>query len=264
MMPRRRSGSYQQPRRRFRARTCQHSKHEDGASIGRFGYDGRSGQGSSAHSRVPWNGVRARQVRVQKSVHEAVMKLYSYVVEHDTGYAPNPYFGFCTLCRCKFKGRKNVVELAKEDDWVIGTGGAGEQSAGHGRLVYAMRVDEKLPREKYFSDSRFAKKKPVKKSTSAYETTRGDNEPPLNAFERHEQFALISRHFYYFGANAIDIPKRFGHLEHKGRGFHNHFDQKEIRRFVEWLEKKWKPGVHGEPCQLVGNPKGSKRCKSSC
>jgi hypothetical protein len=74
------------------------------------------------------------------------MKLFSYVVEHDNGYAPNPYFGVCTLCGCKFEGRRNIVQLAKEGDWVVGTGGASTKSAGHGKLLYAMRVDKKLTR----------------------------------------------------------------------------------------------------------------------
>jgi Nucleotide modification associated domain 2 len=195
------------------------------------------------------------------------MTLYSYVVEHDNGYAPNPYFGLCTLCRCKFgkrpEGKSNIVELAKEGDWVIGTGGASKRSAGHGKLVYAMLVDEKLTRAKYFSDSRFAQKKSVK--TGTYKQTRGDNEPPRDDFEKHFQFALTSRHFYYFGANAIDIPKEFA-LEKKGPGFRSHFDPADVRRFVEWLERTYKPGKHGEPCyrEPVDNPKGSKRCKSSC
>jgi hypothetical protein len=144
---------------------------------------------------------------MHKSVQEVAVNLYSYVVEHDTGYAPNPYFGFCTLCRCKFRksaaGRKNIVELAKEGDWVIGTGGASKRSAGHGKLVYAMLVTEKLTREKYSSDSRFAEKKPVNTSTSTYERKRGDNKRPRKVFEKREQFVLISRHFYYFGSNAI-------------------------------------------------------------
>lgn len=68
------------------------------------------------------------------------MKLFSDVVVHDKGHAPNPYFGFCTLCRCKFKksrkARQNIVELADRGDWVIGTGGANRRkSAGHGKLV---------------------------------------------------------------------------------------------------------------------------------
>lgn len=200
------------------------------------------------------------------------MEVYSYVVEHDNGYAPNPYFGFCTLCRCKFRKRpevkRNIVEMAKEGDWVVGTGGANRRkSAGHGKLVYAMRVDEKLTRREYFTDSRFAQKKPL--TIGTYKQTRGDNEPPRNDFEKHNQFALVSRHFYYFGANAIDIPKEFleeFNLEKKGPSHRRVFGQADIRRFVEWLERTCKPGKHGEPCyqEPVDNPNGSKRCKSSC
>lgn len=193
------------------------------------------------------------------------MKVYSYVVEHDNGYAPNPYFNFCTLCRCKFEGgkNKNIVQLAEEGDWVIGTGGASKRSAGHGKLVYAMRVDEKLTRWKYFTDSRFEQKKPVK--TGTYKQTRGDNEPPRNDFEKHNQFALVSRYFYYFGKKAKAIPEEFN-LEKKGPWFRSHFDPADVRRFVEWLERTYKPGKHGEPCyqEPIDNPKGSKRCKSSC
>jgi hypothetical protein len=191
------------------------------------------------------------------------MKLYSYVVDHDTGYAPNPYFRVCTLCRCKYrespKGRKNIVELAREGDWIVGTGGADpRKSAGHGKLVYAMRVDEKLTREKYYADARFAKKRVGK--------PLGDNEPPSGDFENHEQYALISRHFYYFGARAIDIPKQAPkNLEKRGPGFRCDFAPADIGRFVEWLENRHKPGRHGEPCQrLVDEPKGSNRWKSSC
>jgi hypothetical protein len=28
--------------------------------------------------------------------------LFSYVVDHDEGYSPNPVGGFCTLANCKF------------------------------------------------------------------------------------------------------------------------------------------------------------------
>jgi hypothetical protein len=153
------------------------------------------------------------------------VKLYSYVVEHDTGYAPNPYFDFCTLCRCKFnekgeaaqdlnKGRKNIVELAVEGDWVVGTGGVSKKSVGrHGTLIYAMHVDHKITRQAYYNASQFArKKKPTQTAPSTYEQTRGDNEKPRNVFEEKE-FVLISEHFYYFGAKAKDIPQEFDHFE---------------------------------------------------
>jgi hypothetical protein len=196
-----------------------------------------------------------------------VVKIYSYVVEHDNGYAPNPYFGVCTLCRCKFRkhpaGKRNIVELAEEGNWIVGTGGASNRSAGHGKLVYAMRVVEKPTRAEYFSDGRFAQKKPVK--TGTYKQTRGDNERPNDDFEKHFQFALVSHQFYYFGANAIDIPKEFD-LEKRGPGFRSHFDLADIRRFIEWLEKTYRPGKHGEPCyqEPIDKLGGKRRCKSPC
>jgi Nucleotide modification associated domain 2 len=192
-------------------------------------------------------------------------KLYSYVVEHDNGHAPNPYFGVCTLCRCKFRDGprkpKNVVELAEQGDWIVGTGGANaRKSAGYGTLVYAMRVDEKLRRDEYFADLRFRNKRPL--TTGAYARTRGDNSRPSNQFEKRDQFALISRHFYYFGANATRIPDGFADVEKKGPGFKKHFDSAYVARFVRWLEQNHKPGKHGEPCQReVEKRKG---CTLSC
>ena len=196
------------------------------------------------------------------------MKLYSYVVEHDNGYAPNPYFGVCTLCGCKFegRGRKNIVQLAKEGDWVIGTGGASIKSAGHGKLVYAMRVDKKLTRWEYFTESRFEQKK--RAQTGTYKQTRGDNQDPRkdgqNAFWREaprlsdrkdKQFVLVSQHFYYFGAKAIPIPEEFKRekpegfkLEKKGPGFRSHFDQEDIR----WCAAVGQPEKHSSK-SISGN-----------
>lgn len=110
--------------------------------------------------------------------------------------------------------------MAEKGDWVVGTGGASKKSAGHGKLIYAMRVDKKLTRWDYFIESRFEEKKP---------------ERPHGEFQKHKQFALVSRYFYYFGANAIDIPKRFD-LEKNRRGFH-YVDPANFRLFLEWLER---------------------------
>ncbi len=78
-------------------------------------------------------------------------KLYSYVVDHDHGFAPCPFCGFCTLAKCKYGSKKrNIVEMAEEGDWIAGTGGVDLcKSAGHGKLIYAMRVDEKIPLREY-------------------------------------------------------------------------------------------------------------------
>jgi hypothetical protein len=179
------------------------------------------------------------------------VRIYSYVVDHDEGRRPDPYFKVCTLCGCKCRSSRekprNVEELAEKGDWVIATGGASKRSAGRGKLIYAMRVDEKLTREKYYKDPRFAKKKP---------------ERPVVDFEKREQFALVSRHFYYFGAEAKDI--RGFKVEKNCRGFH-YVDPADFRPFLEWLEKEYKLGKHGEPCgKVVDESRGKTRCRSSC
>ncbi len=194
------------------------------------------------------------------------MKLFSYVVEHDTGDAPNPYFGFCTLCRCKYRkdpaARLNVVELAKramangEVVWVVGTGGANpNRSAGNGKLVYAMRVDEVLTRGEYYKDPRFERKKLP---------PNGDNVRPKGIFETHEQYALVSRHFYYFGNEAIEIPVALRRVEKRGRGFRSRFDCAFVERFVRWIECH-KRGLHGQPWMEESVALMEARaCKSYC
>src|ERR1700741_1483375 len=149
-------------------------------------------------------------------------RLFSYVVEHDTGEAPNPYFGFCTLCLCKFRESptkpRNVVELAQEGDWILGTGGANsKKSGGNGTLVYAMKVDRKITLGEYYSNPAYACKKPAQ--NGSFSRQRGDNKRPRSPFERQRRFVLISRHFYYFGdkAKAIPLSKR-RHVEKRGVG----------------------------------------------
>lgn len=196
-------------------------------------------------------------------------KLFSYVVQHDTGHAPNPYFGVCTLCCCKHKKCRekppNVVELAEPGDWIVGTGGADlTRSAGHHKLVYAMQVDEKMTRGDYFRCQTFACKK--KSGTEHDNHSKGDNIKPTNRFERDEQFVLISRNrFYYFGNKAKPIPRdRFPRLEKRGPGFRSDFDDVYIKRFEKWITRH-RAGKHGDSCmQQSSRERGIKKCKSSC
>jgi len=41
--------------------------------------------------------------------------LYSYVVRYDSGFAPNPFGGYCTLATCKPEIRKT----AQLGDWLV-------------------------------------------------------------------------------------------------------------------------------------------------
>lgn len=166
-------------------------------------------------------------------------KLFSYVVHHDLGFAPHPFGGFCTLAKCKFgtAGKRNIVELAQTGDWIAGTGGADlKRSAGHGKLVYAMRVDEVVPLGTY---------------CEAHRGDRLDAEPEADGAGR---LALISHHFYYFGRNAIalsGIPRRhLGHpFEKAGPGHRSDFTGAFVDAFAAWLKANYKVGVHGLPCR---------------
>src|SRR5262245_19102367 len=82
------------------------------------------------------------------------VRLHSYVVARDYGFAPNPFFGFCTLATCKPRLRS----VAQVGDWIVGTG-----SKKHKRerfVVYAMRVTGTLTFNQYWADGRFQSKKP--------------------------------------------------------------------------------------------------------
>ena len=169
-------------------------------------------------------------------------KLFSYVVQHDTGLAPNAEGRYCTLAVCKFgtPQHRNIVELTEIGDWILGTGGADPHlSTGHGTIIYLMRVDEKLtlrtykrqPRFKHRADARFAR-----------HISRG-------------RLALISHTFYYFGRDAVPIATiplttlgLAGDLEKRGPGFRSDFDEAFIRQLVTWTDEHWKRGRHGEPC----------------
>ncbi|HEY4366898.1 MAG TPA: hypothetical protein VGN07_06650 [Steroidobacteraceae bacterium] len=171
--------------------------------------------------------------------------LFSYVVDHDYGINPNPVGGLCTLAQCKFKplptSRRNVIEMAEVGDWIAGTGGRSRESAGNGKLIYAMRVTRKIPLSRYQNDTLFSGR-----ADQYGEVQRTDG-----------RFVLISSEFYYFGKEAIEIsriPSR--HLSHPfekwGQRHRRDFSEAFIVDFEQWLQREFAIGIHGEPC--VGRP----------
>jgi hypothetical protein len=125
-----------------------------------------------------------------------------------------------------------------------------------------MRVDEVLSREEYYKDPRFQRKKPLR--SGGYEEQHGDNIRPHGRFEKHEQYVLLSAHFYYFGKKGLRISPALPHLEKRGRGFRSRFDNAFIERFVKWIERH-KRGLRGEPWMKEYAARGKpKACKSSC
>jgi len=165
-------------------------------------------------------------------------KLFSYVVAEDKGFAPNPTEGYCTLanCKCRREGgrRRNVVELAKVGDWIVGTGSADKRrSSGHGTLIYAMKVEKNPTLKEYYKDKRFKRRKGNVREQS----------------HRTDTYALISQHYWYFGRNAVHIPEEYRRpLEKRGRGFKSDFKEEFIQDFVKWLECNYDKGERGKSC----------------
>ncbi|HET7234087.1 MAG TPA: hypothetical protein VFJ16_29005 [Longimicrobium sp.] len=185
------------------------------------------------------------------------MQLYSYVVKADSGFAPNPFGGWCTLAACT---PNRMGARLEPGDWLMGN-----SDKAHGqRLVYAMRVSEVREFDHYFHDPRFAYKKP--RPRGDWKNRRGDNIYFIGASGSYEQaftFAhrephylekdtrhprvFISDHFYYFGEKAPDIPAEFGELIRDRQGCRKNFPPDLVRDFVAWLESTHTPGMHGLP-----------------
>ena len=81
--------------------------------------------------------------------------MFAYVVEHDFGLAPNPFFGICSLAVCKPSIRKH----AAVGDLILAAGSKKHERESH--LVYYMVVREALTFEEYWDDLRFQSKRPT-------------------------------------------------------------------------------------------------------
>ncbi len=169
------------------------------------------------------------------------MNLFSYVVDHDYGYAPNPENNVCTLVHCKFGGKgnkRNIVEIANVGDWVIGTGGKSTKSVGKGKIVYVMCITGKISFENYLQNY----------------IGRVDCVDEGNGNE----YALISNEFYYFGKDAVDIFSLPSEIQNNklecGRGFkYKAFDEDYINTLVAYFRNNYHSGAHGLPVDPLAN-----------
>lgn len=97
------------------------------------------------------------------------MRLHSYVVRYDSGFAPNPFYGYCTLATCK----PHIRGSADAGDWIVGCGSNDRSVRRGGYLVYAMRLTEAMSFEAYNADPRFERKKPCRNGSR--KQSCGDN-----------------------------------------------------------------------------------------
>jgi len=195
--------------------------------------------------------------------------LYTYIVRHDIGFAPNPFYGVCTLATCK----PGIRRHARIGDWVAGVGS--KVKGQQGRLVFAVRVEEALSYDEYWSDPRFEQKKPNR--VGSLKQRYGDNiyhrspdgrswnqEDGRHSLEdgsrnmRHVERdtsaprVLLSETFVYYGHNAVEIPDAFrdwqGHdICPSGPGYRCNFPEEMRDAFTAWLADQVHLGIAGEP-----------------
>ncbi len=208
------------------------------------------------------------------------MKLYSYVVARDYGFAPNPFHGFCTLATCKPKIRAG----ATVGDWVVGTG-AKTKYRLDGHLIYAMKVAEVLDYDAFWHDTRFLCKRPILNGSlkliygdniyhragrrwaqedSHHSLENGKPNPRNISHDTSVNRLLISTRFVYWGRAAPTIPKRFRPFRVTGEDIccpgqgHRVMCEELAVAFEQWLESVGKWGVQDLPLEFEAHQRAAK------
>ncbi|MBI1363018.1 MAG: hypothetical protein GC134_03455 [Proteobacteria bacterium] len=187
-------------------------------------------------------------------------RLLVYVVASDNGLAPNINGGLCSLSVCKPVVRQSATIGT---DWVVGM-----STAKHGaaRVIYAMTVDEKIPFADFFTDPRFQAKKPsrsnpkgdnffdLRAGTLQVVNTRAAHAGKADKIARdlRTPLAVIGHTFWYFGANAPEVPGKLQQsriVQGNRRGHRIITDAKTIKAFCDWLyaQEQGVRGPHRDP-----------------
>jgi len=196
-----------------------------------------------------------------------MVKIYSYVLRHDDGAAPNPFWGICTLTICKPAIRRN----AQVGDWVIGTGSKNSKLKDgimhdfSEKLVYAMKVTQNPTLAKYdeICLENWINKIPdwyhkdwrMRMGDCIYDFSKDEN--PLMRKGVHGELnkpkdisgrnSLISDYFFYFGEKPITIPKKLLSIIKHNQGHKKIENLHLISIFEKWIEKRTKNKIYADP-----------------
>ena len=194
------------------------------------------------------------------------MKLCSHIIKNDTGLAPNPFHGYCTTAVCT---PSHMRANLKEGDWLVGISPKSEGS----KLVYAMRISQRLSMNDYFHDRQFESKKPKTNGNEIEQCgdniyyQRGANWDRLPSpfhksprdFDKDKGCPVfISDHFYYFGDQRFTVPDDLKDITRVKRGIsYNKHHPYLADKFVTWLEANHKLGRRGKPRDMLAHPRRS-------
>lgn len=193
-------------------------------------------------------------------------KLFSYSIQHDTGYAPNPFHGICTLNPCKPQIRREAIE----GDWVVG--------CKKNRVVYIMKVTAKISMKNYWSlcKNKYPKKIPSQDKfcidpillcgDSQYDFSGKIPKQLLGCHGKNEfetdlggKYTLISTNFIYFGNKSVILPQHLLGIAQDANGKWITRARKSIanepfiKDFNEWFQsmKKLNKNTIGSPLHNI-------------
>lgn len=193
-----------------------------------------------------------------------MMKLYTYIITRDYGFAPNPYGGMCTLATCKPQIRRGAVI----GDWIAAFGGM--NTPVRGKLVMLMQVEKVCSYDEYWEDEQYSKKKPIfnrsmneaygdniyhhvdgkwMQELSHHSNSDGSiNYTNLSRDTGTDRVLISTSNYYYFGNNAIEVPDIFKDFANCGRGHRVFCDDVIINQFVDYVfTNNPYPGINGIP-----------------
>jgi hypothetical protein len=188
------------------------------------------------------------------------MKLLKYVMTVDSGLAPNPYFGICSLALCT---PNHMNARLSSGDWIVGH----SCRATGNKLIYAMRVTRVLSMSEYFTG--FPEKHPhpdgdaiAQRGDNLYDNSSGKwcrlpsaSHNEVSAFAQDQGKPVFlsedEKNFWYFG--GIDhpmpcgFPDAFPEMVKDRQGISYVHDEEVINRFVMWLKGYGQSGLIGSP-----------------
>ena len=212
------------------------------------------------------------------------MRLFSYKMTHDTGFAPNPFHEILTLATCK----PGIRKTKRKGDWIAGfssnalTSLAGDNGINidPDALIYLGKVSKRITMADYYKeykakipranmDSLIARAgdniyKPLCKSPK----NLSDFEQIVNDNHGHDEKnhdlscgnVLIFDEFYYLGRKGKTIPVDIEISKPAGPTPYGYktTDENIISKFIGWIKSEFDPGLNGMPCIWGDNLKNNK------
>lgn len=196
-----------------------------------------------------------------------VPNVFSYKLVRDYGFAPNPFHGICTLGTCK----PQIRRFAQVGDIIVGCGSTALELEG--KIIFAMRVSQKLSFQDYWDHQAFKIKRANLHSSKSM--AYGDNiyhragdawiqEDSHHSLARGEinhanltrdtgsDNVLIGEDFVYWGANAVEIPDHLRNfagedLYPPSRNYRSTFSKAFKAEVSAWFKALPARGYRGRP-----------------